>query len=470
MLLYVINVVDSAWILAVGAPMILFVLRLDPRPRLRRRLAAGSFALGLASAGTLAALRLNTGWVIREFYDLGVLVPAVALGLVWLAFSASRTTGFDGRRLLGRLLLDAVLAATVGVLLGRALGLKPALVALTSVGALAVLWPLGALCLRRLADPLWPVRVVGALFLALLTARAAPNLFLYPFEWSMGMDSIFNMDYLGKLTGYLVGLTVTGLVWLSVGRLIAQAPRRAAAWFLLAGLLVLLAQLTLESFQILAARRLLPGRALFSLVLFFLERKNWFMFGQAAVWGLLAAWLMVRSRYVVPVGPNPAVRRKMKAALRRDFRTGALLALAMVLSVSTATVLRAYNSREAVVAEPDEVLPVGDRLEMDLAVLGDGNLHRLFYRAENGVGVRFIVIKKGASAYGVGLDACDICGASGYYQRGDQVICKLCDVVMNKSTIGFPGGCNPVPLKFSIGDGRLLVDVKDLENERHRFE
>jgi uncharacterized membrane protein len=83
--------------------------------------------------------------------------------------------------------------------------------------------------------------------------------------------------------------------------------------------------------------------------------------------------------------------------------------------------------------------------------------------------VRFIVIKKNETSFGVGLDACDICGPTGYYERKDEVICMLCDVVMNKNTIGFKGGCNPVPLAFTIREGSLVVRCEDLDNERGRF-
>ncbi|OCG45293.1 hypothetical protein A9G35_06565 [Gilliamella sp. Choc5-1] len=83
--------------------------------------------------------------------------------------------------------------------------------------------------------------------------------------------------------------------------------------------------------------------------------------------------------------------------------------------------------------------------------------------------VRFIVIKKSENAYGVGFDACDICGASGYYQRGNQVVCILCDVVMNIATIGFSGGCNPVPLKYEIIDGNMVIRPANLEAEKNRF-
>jgi uncharacterized membrane protein len=40
---------------------------------------------------------------------------------------------------------------------------------------------------------------------------------------------------------------------------------------------------------------------------------------------------------------------------------------------------------------------------------------------------------------------------------------------MNKATIGFAGGCNPVPLPFTIKDGHVIIDIESLEAEESRF-
>ena len=100
----------------------------------------------------------------------------------------------------------------------------------------------------------------------------------------------------------------------------------------------------------------------------------------------------------------------------------------------------------------------------------DGHLHRFSYIATGGNNVRFIIVKKPkGGSYGVGLDACDICGLAGYYERNDEVVCKRCDVVMNKSTIGFKGGCNPVPFEYEIKDKKIYIDKATLEKEKDRF-
>ena len=110
----------------------------------------------------------------------------------------------------------------------------------------------------------------------------------------------------------------------------------------------------------------------------------------------------------------------------------------------------------------------GDNVYVPLEQVDDGHLHRFEYETPNGVRVRFIVIKKpNSSAYGVGLDACDICGETGYFERNGQIVCKLCDVVMNINTIGFKGGCNPKVIDYSISNGYIIVPTYTLiEHEK----
>jgi uncharacterized membrane protein len=167
---------------------------------------------------------------------------------------------------------------------------------------------------------------------------------------------------------------------------------------------------------------------------------------------------------------NPAQRRKAYASARRLRRWCALVAAGYVLSIVSLTAIRAYDEQEVVLspAEPMEI--AGSEIIIPLSDVNDGHLHRFAYETSGGVETRFIVIKKSETAYGVGLDACDICGATGYYERKGDVICRLCDVVMNTSTIGFSGGCNPVPLGYVVREGNMVVEIGDLEGEANRFE
>ncbi|MDR2504287.1 MAG: Fe-S-containing protein, partial [Deltaproteobacteria bacterium] len=152
------------------------------------------------------------------------------------------------------------------------------------------------------------------------------------------------------------------------------------------------------------------------------------------------------------------------------YRHCACIVLCLLISALNITVVRSYANREVEISPPLETFATDGKILLPIEKINDGNLHRFQYKTSGGTAVRYIVIKKSGTAYGVGLDACDICGASGYYQRKDQVICKLCDVVMNKSTIGFPGGCNPVPLRFGIAQGHMVIMAADLEAEKQRFQ
>jgi uncharacterized membrane protein len=80
-----------------------------------------------------------------------------------------------------------------------------------------------------------------------------------------------------------------------------------------------------------------------------------------------------------------------------------------------------------------------------------------------------VIQKPNSSSYGIGLDACDICGETGYYEKNDQVVCNLCDVVMNINTIGFKGGCNPIIIDYSIQDGNIVVPINGLLEYESEF-
>ena len=40
---------------------------------------------------------------------------------------------------------------------------------------------------------------------------------------------------------------------------------------------------------------------------------------------------------------------------------------------------------------------------------------------------------------------------------------------MNKNTIGFKGGCNPVPFEYEVKSGKIFIDVRELEKHERRF-
>ena len=307
---------------------------------------------------------------------------------------------------------------------------------------------------------------------ASLTAYVLPNIILYPFEFAVGMDSVFNQDYLFKVLGYGLGILLMFLLGLSIYKIAAKIPHSLLIPVVALALLVFMLDQALEAGQILIGRNMIPRFGwMVSLVITMLDHANWFIYALVIIGAFLAVTLLLKIKFSPLKGDNPAQVRKLKASLRNQKRYCWLLIIILILIVLISTVGRYYESRGVELSPPVELPVVNGEIIIPLPTVNDGRLHRYVYKAENGTEIRYIVIKKSESGYGVGLDACDICGPTGYYERNEkEVVCILCDVVMNISTIGFPGGCNPVPLKFVISDGNLIIKTKDLEAERRRFE
>jgi high-affinity iron transporter len=75
--------------------------------------------------------------------------------------------------------------------------------------------------------------------------------------------------------------------------------------------------------------------------------------------------------------------------------------------------------------------------------------------------VRFIAVplddpRKPSTTIATAFDACEICGAKGYYQEGGNITCLHCGSTIYPPSIGQRGGCNPIPLP-SRRDGDVLV-------------
>lgn len=432
MLHYVIAITDNTLPTVIVLALLLFLARSRPRA------CWYGLALGACIALTYAVLRRNTGFMVREFYDLGVLIPSLFLILALLpALPKLSRTGSHTAPTSGTI-SNSTSAGDTGSTDSAHKGL------------------LGSLLI--------------ALLLTTWGAYILPNIMLYPLDFSVGMESIYNTEFLYKVTGYLLGLLIMFMLGLGLYSIAGRMPRR----FFLAGfalaLLVYAAKLGLQAAQILMARNKLPAYDwLMDLIIFMLTHGNWFAFALMGVAAFMTVAHILRLRLAAIPSGNPAQKRKQKADSRKQFRYSLCILFCLAVSTLTITLLRTYANREVELSPPIELPVTGDAIIIPLERINDKNLHRFVYTTKEGTAIRYIVIKKSETAYGVGLDACDICGPSGYYQRKDQVICKLCDVVMNTATIGFPGGCNPVPLRFSISQGNMVIRTQDLDAERKRF-
>lgn len=157
---------------------------------------------------------------------------------------------------------------------------------------------------------------------------------------------------------------------------------------------------------------------------------------------------------------------KAKARQERNYRHGAVVcALAVLFFVS---VVYAQELMPKTVPLPEPAVIEGHFVAVPLEKLADGKLHRMSHPVGGHV-VRFLAIKTADGKYRTGLDACRICGDFGYIQEGQNLLCLNCAAEIAPSTLGHPGGCNPLPLESSVKDGKLLIPLEALEEQASQF-
>jgi uncharacterized membrane protein len=310
---------------------------------------------------------------------------------------------------------------------------------------------------------------VRGILLAALLFYGLPSIFLYPTEFVLAGESVFSTDFLFKCVGFLAGLTVVAIAALAFYKAAMALPA-----VLPLSLTVILAVNMVSQgatiIQFLMARRIIPITLwFFRIIAAVVNNSIVFVYGIMGIAFVLPVCLVIRSYRSSPDWKNPAEHRKIKAALRSARRWCVAVTAMCCLSVFSLTFVKSYIERGVELSPAEPMTISGGEIFIPIERIEDGHLHRFNYTAADNIEMRFIVIKKNAVAYGVGLDACDICGPTGYYERKGEVICRLCDVVMNISTIGFKGGCNPVPLAYALRSGNMVIDINDLETERNRF-
>ena len=315
------------------------------------------------------------------------------------------------------------------------------------------------------------VSIALGIQVCMLLFNYLPSFLVMPHTILLAEETMISSSFLLKLIGVLFGLILTFLAGFAVYKCCNSLTKGANLALLLIALLVEMFRDVATAFGILLSKRIISSNH----TLFMISKyaSNWgdaFLYFSLFLGAAAAVVLLVKGLKVNEPYANPAEHRRIRAKWRSRRRWSATMLVCTLLSVLTLTALDAYANREV------ELSPIEDALVQDGAVyvpfdqVSDGHLHRFGYTSDSGTVIRFIVIKKpNSSAYGIGLDACDICGETGYYEKDGQVVCNLCDVVMNINTIGFKGGCNPIIIDYEIENGYIIVPVDGLLEHESEF-
>jgi len=182
--------------------------------------------------------------------------------------------------------------------------------------------------------------------------------------------------------------------------------------------------------------------------------------------------------------PDPSVsgiaassrRRRNIASFRADlaFQSAPVLGAFLILMI----MLHAVNISLNPLFDPEPV-PVrevegGSAIRIPIAGksgdLGDKKLRKYVYY-DGSKQMLFLAIMKPDGTMGIALDQCEICrpadwnkDARGYAQQGANLFCKYCVTPITTNSVNTPGGCNPIPVPFTIVENTIIIDRNDLVN------
>ena len=332
---------------------------------------------------------------------------------------------------------------------------------------------------KDLADII--VTVITGLLIVSYLYCALPGVYAYPFNFDTGGEGILSTAFLFRLGGYLLGIIVSAVSAVCAYKIAAIAAKKVSESLVCAAFFVVNFFYEISIFAklmlVLTPRKIIDSLPLFNFAAFSNNHSQWYIYICFIVLIILSAAVWIRSYTTKEPYANNAEHRRQRAVYRSGKRYSAAMAVCFVIAILCSTLFVTLNTvviREAPVEEPVIIKDANgndSELRIPLEMVNDGHLHRFGYTTDEGFPTRLIVILKqeNTTNFGIGLDACEICGATGYIERENQIVCKLCDVVMNKSTIGLPGGCNPIPVTYGVNNGQVQIGQSDLEAAEKYF-
>ena len=198
-------------------------------------------------------------------------------------------------------------------------------------------------------------------------------------------------------------------------------------------------------------------------------RNDLFFF--ITILALAALMVLLEYRRRQPVAEEAASKAEARKAAWRARRerlwaTGVYATSFLFIVMVTAQFIYARGATALSAATP--VTFENGQAKVPLSQVSDGDLHR--YVADiDGVPVRFLLYQRPDGKVVAVFDACEICGAQGFYKTSTGIICKNCAAPINPQSVGQPGGCNPIPLTTTTTADSVLVTKAELATERDRF-
>ena len=190
-------------------------------------------------------------------------------------------------------------------------------------------------------------------------------------------------------------------------------------------------------------------------------RNDLFFFVTMVALAALMVLFDAKRREPLPQAISAAQRRMAAWTARKERLWMASVYSFSFVFIALVTAEFIYAKSVSAISPATEVAFVGGRVEIPLSQVAGGDLHR-FQAQENGVAVRFWLYQKPDGRVATVFDACEICGAVGFYKSGNGVVCKNCAAPINPQSLGAAGGCNPIPLKATQTADAVIIQEADV--------
>jgi len=221
------------------------------------------------------------------------------------------------------------------------------------------------------------------------------------------------------------------------------------------------AQLVISGLHELSENGVLPSSRTEMALIGPIVRNDLFFFITIVALAALMVLFEVKRREPAPETASPAERRKARWSARKERLWMASVYASSFVFIVLVTAEFIYAKSVSALSPATEVTFVNGQLSIPLAQVQDGDLHR-YSAIENGTTIRFWLYQKPDGKIATVLDACEICGAVGFYRGPSGVVCKNCAAPINPQSVGMPGGCNPVPLKAQQTSDAIIIQEADI--------
>ena len=321
--------------------------------------------------------------------------------------------------------------------------------------------------LNRILERDRPASIIAGIFLFtfLMVFREGVETVLFLSAVSLSTQGL--LAFLGAILG--LALAVAFAVYFVRGSLRIDLGR----FFTITGiaLLIFIVQLLLNGYHELSEAEWLPANPTTMAIVGPLVKNEFFFVAAVLALPLLILMIPGRGQEAPEVASNPAARRlqlAQTAKQRRARRLGSTLGLVVLLMLGLDVV---YGSTEHQLSPATRLQPdASGVVHIPVSTFADGHLHRFAVQVDD-ANVRFIGLRLGETDRDLAItfDACKLCGADGYYEDGNRIVCKRCDSAIYPPSIGQEGGCNPIPLPWKVEGDDVLVTVNDLKSEENLF-